>query len=562
MRRPLLVLAAVSLAWAGAARAATFVVRPGQSLARVQLAARRTPGADTIVLRGGTYRLARPLTLTAADSGVTWEAAPGETPVLSGGLRIGGWRALPDGEWAARLPRGFDTRQLWVDGVRATVARGPAPPLVPTATGYQTGDLSLAHWHDPSRIELVYDSVWRQYRGRIASIAGGTITMQQPFFANAHLDGAATIGLPAWIENAHELLDEPGEWYLDRAAATVYYLPLAGQEMTTADVVAPRLAGLVVGGGTLERPLHDVTFRGITFADATWLGPSAADGFVPHQADLYLTGRHATFAGADALVHKPPAAVRLRAAHRVQLLDDRFVRLGGSGIDLAYGSRDDTIQDCELSDIGANGIQLGDVTDFHPQDAREPVERIQVIDDSIHDVAVEYQGGVGIWGGYVGGVTVAHDELYDLPYTAISLGWGWGTRDAPPTPAGGNLVEANLIHDVVRVLGDGGGVYLLGAQPGTVVRGNVIERVGWGGALYLDDGSRGETVEDNVVVGSDGWPYMFKGTDSLVADNWWDFDSAFGWRWFAGTARDNHVISGLGDAPASIVGAAGQRRGR
>ncbi len=365
----------VALAWlavAAPAGAADFWVAPAGSdrnpgteaapfatLARAQLATRHAPGPDTVTLRGGTYRLTRPLRLDPRDSDVTWQAAQGESPVLSGGVPVTGWSQLPNGQW--RAPAGkLDARQLYVGGVRAARASGVPPALVRTPTGYTTADGSTLGWRNPQDVELVYDVKWRELRGHPAAVAGGTITMQQPFFANATLDHWATIDLPTAVENAYELLDRPGEWYLDRAAHTFFYLPRPGEEMATAEVIVPVLSTLVDGRGTLDRPLHDVTFDGITFADTTWL-PNASDGVADVQADMLLTGRNAIIDGTDDKLVKMPAAVQLRGAQRVGLLGDRFVRLGGAGVDISFGSRDDTIQGCELTDTAA-GSASGAVT--------------------------------------------------------------------------------------------------------------------------------------------------------------------------------------------------------
>jgi hypothetical protein len=569
VRVVLLAVVVAALAAAAPALAADFWVAPAGSdrslgtqaapfatLARARLATRTTRGPDTVTLRGGLYRLTAPLVLEAGDSNVTWQAAPDETPVLSGGSPVTGWRDVGDGRWQATLHS--DTRQLYVDGIRADHAAGAPPALVRTSTGYVAADGAALAFAHPSDLEFVYDVKWREYRGRVDSIDGNAITMQQPFFANGQLDGWAAIDLPTRIENAPELLDKPGEFYVDNTNAAITYIPRPGQDMRTAGATVPRLETLVDGSGTLARPLHDVTFRGITFADTTWLGANSPDGVVDVQANMLQVGRHAQFAGTDDKLAKMPAALRLRAAQNVRIEDDRFLRLGAAAIDLSYGSRDDTIVGCEITDTSGNGIQLGDVGDHHPRDPREPVQRITVADNWIHDVGVEYGGAVGIWGGYLVGTQIVHNEISGTPYSGISLGWGWGNRDDPPTPARDNLIEGNYVHDVLTVLDDGGGIYLLGAQPGTVIRRNVVVNpIGWGGALYLDDGSGGETLEENVAWDTHRWPYMFKGTDVVVRNNWWDYDMDWGYYFFKGTASGNTVIDRLADAGPDVVRTAG-----
>jgi hypothetical protein len=129
-------------------------------------------------------------------------------------------------------------------------------------------------------------------------------------------------------------------------------------------------------------------------------------------------------------------------------------------------------------------------------------------------------GGVGIFGGYIEGTRIAHNEICHLPYTGISVGWGWGMEDAggggynqphrytTPTPAKNNRIEYNHIYDVMNRMDDGGGIYMLGRQPGTILRGNHIHDCknptssrGWSQGLYLDEGSGFIEVTDNWVYG-------------------------------------------------------------
>ena len=91
------------------------------------LALSRASGEHRIVLNGGTYRLTAPLRLTAADAGLTFSAAPGERPILSGGIRITDWRQVNAREnlWAAPVPRSVkNSRQLYINGLRAARTRG------------------------------------------------------------------------------------------------------------------------------------------------------------------------------------------------------------------------------------------------------------------------------------------------------------------------------------------------------------------------------------------------------------------------------------------------------
>ena len=130
----------------------------------------------------------------------------------------------------------------------------------------------------------------------------------------------------------------------------------------------------------------------------------------------------------------------------------------------------------------------------------------------IHDCCVEYLSGVGVFAGYTEGTRIAHNEICRLPYSGISVGWGWGQEDAgggaypqphrynTPTPARNNRVEYNHVHMVVYPMWDGGGIYTLGNQPGTIIRGNhICDNCGAPGGIYLDEGSGFMEVTGNLI---------------------------------------------------------------
>jgi len=174
-----------------------------------------------VVLKDGTYRLDKTFTFDASlgDSAtnghtVTYEAAAGAHPVISGGEQVGGWQQGANGVWSANVPAGTDTRQLYVDGVRANRAAGPNPTgFTRTATGYTTSDTTLASWHNLSDVEFVYNVSWTQVRCAVASVSGTTVTMKQPCFDNSSKKPyGVNIDQPSFVENAKELLNDPGEF--------------------------------------------------------------------------------------------------------------------------------------------------------------------------------------------------------------------------------------------------------------------------------------------------------------------------------------------------------------
>jgi len=184
-----------------------------------------------ISIGSGTYRQRQPLRLGTADSGgngydVVYRARGSADPLISGGRRIRDWKLYDAdaGIYRARAPQGLRTRQLYVDGRRAVRAQSDEDPagFTKTATGYRSTDLDLSAAPNPGDIEVLYNWRWKSFRCPVDSISGEQITMAEPCWHNANVfAGPAAIGLPTRVVNAFQLLDEPGEWYLDRSSGWI-----------------------------------------------------------------------------------------------------------------------------------------------------------------------------------------------------------------------------------------------------------------------------------------------------------------------------------------------------
>lgn len=255
---------------------------------KVRRLAQRSAGATTVELLGGTYRMTDPLQFGVQDSGtpghpVVYEAAPGQTPVISGAERVTGFTEVDPTKdiYRAPVPKGVASRELFVNGVRADRARSAMNPsgFSVTSTGFTTSDPQYTSWTNAPGVEIVQDNAWKQMRCPLASITpsatgGSDLTVDPACWNNNHssvpnpsfpFNGA---GLPAldgisWIENAYQLLGTPGQFYLDSAAGYLYYVPRPGENLATADVelpVAPELLDLSGTPGHLA-PLNDDDWR-------------------------------------------------------------------------------------------------------------------------------------------------------------------------------------------------------------------------------------------------------------------------------------------------------------
>jgi hypothetical protein len=506
-----------------------------------------------VVLAGGTYGLAAPLTFGPADSGqdghrVIWQAAPGQRPIISGGTPITGFTPSPTNPllWSAPVPASLRTRQLYADGTRIPRASGPSPVgLTQAGTGYTASDSTLASWRNPQNIELVFDGgngAWTQPRCDVAGIAGTAVTMREPCWSNLHLPstprapdgdnpsggfpGLSPTATPTVLENAFELLS-PGHWYLDESAHLLYYDARASDDVRAMHFVAPTLQRLLTTTSAAGNPLHDVTFQGIEFAYATWLQPSGDDGFAEMQANMTVTGPggatsqglcgYVTPAGSCpfAAWARTPAAVDLVGTKRVSVLNNTFQHLGSAGLGLFHGIDGDLVDGNEITDVSGIGIEFGAVDDPQPTSGAAIATGNTISNNYVHRTGVEYTGAPGIFAGYSRGTTITHNELADLPYSGISFGWGgWHTNGTTPYTNpninADNVISGNLLYHVMQVRQDGGPIYTNGPQGtslahGLTISGNVTFANRYTSfANYTDEGGAYITMDGNVQYADGG----------------------------------------------------------
>ncbi len=521
---------------------------------------------DLVVeLLGGSYQLSNPLQFTSADSGsngytVRYVAAAASEPVLSGGLAITGWTLHDPGKniYQAMVPAGFDTRQFYVNGIRAQRARlvlqAPAPgnPVlgggaIATAQGYQVTIAGMANWTNVTNIEAVESDWWVEMRCPVSSVSQGFLVMQDPCWTMANTPSSTYNFVRSmdhglnWLENAYAFLAEPGQWYLDRNANVMYYIPRQGEDMASATTVAGNLQQLIAGAGTLDGAgnpvfVQNISFEGLSFIYATWLLPNTATGF----SEIYSgVSRDLT----STFGHRIPGAVTFSRAKNIAFIGDTFSHLGGSGLNFDTGSQGASIQGNVFADISGGAITIGDPDDSLQTDVSMQNSGHLINNNYITQTGVEYQGSSALLGFYTANVSIEHNEISNTPYTAMSIGWGWGVASY----AGNNQIDGNYIHDVMLDMFDGGGIYTNSSGSDTNLNGNYLDSIGTTGVcstagesiggyagysgMYHDSGSNLYNDSQNVVrnVACVGYWVLVQTGDTglVVADNDVDIDNVF-----------------------------------
>ncbi|WP_242123371.1 right-handed parallel beta-helix repeat-containing protein [Sphingobium sp. Sx8-8] len=556
----------------------------------------------TVLVSVGTYRLSAPLVFHAKDGGqngftVRWKGADGAYPVLSGGVVVSGWR-LADRErgiWTASVPKGADPRQLTVNGRLAPRASVEIPR---TAVEFHPWGMTikdpawrvLARLPGQSRIEVEGMSFFTHRHAMVERIEGDRIMMQQPGWRN-NLIGYDTLARPVapelarmFLVNSLAFLREPGQWFVDPEAGTLYYKPRVGEDMSRIEVVLPRLERLVSISGTYDRPVRDLIFQGLGFRHSSWLQASGPEGYASQQNGAYLAGdvpgypadpiRDCSW-GCRAFEatrnhwHQQPAAIQVAAATRVIFDDNRFSQLGqvalgiGNNPDahdggIGLGASSIEVTRNEFADLAGGAIRAGGIEAdaHHPSRPEMGLRDIQIRDNRITGVAQDYKEQSGILVTYASGTVIANNDVSDTPYDGIDVGWGWGTNDPGGSPEymrrqrGYYDVPGNIVYDtpttlrdtvifgnrVVKVkqwFPDGGAIYHLSADPGALIAENYVSDIpGPGGiAIYLDEGSRYVTIRDNVLDNVGVWLNLNSqrslaprrtALDNMATGNWYN----------------------------------------
>lgn len=482
------------------------------------------PSGATVIIRGGTYYLPETLTFSQEDSGslnapIVYKAFAGEKPVLSGGRVISGLKETKvagQRAWHAQLPEvttgqayfhqlfaqkkgdGYFTRRfrpmkgmLVVGGLTFSPARkSMAHRAAQQDFIYFPGDLK--QFANLSDVEVVAIHSWSASRLKIQSLDTQkniiTFTSVPTFKIGAWYRDERN---PYYVENVKEELKQPGQWYLDRPTGVLTYLPLGGETLANTTLVAPRLDKLVVVKGDVAKgaAVDNLSFEGLTFAHTDWAAPE--QGYDVSQGQPTL-----------------PAAIEMTGAQRCGLRNCVVTDTGAYGVGLGLGARECFVTGSYLYDLGGGGVKVGDSS--MAQGAEFPLLPTDnvVENNTIRNYGVSHFSANGIWCGIVRGTRIRQNEVAYGPYTGIAVGWCWGPQ---PTSCGGNLIEGNHVHDVMDLVQDGGGIYTLGWQPGTIIRGNLIHdnhksafacSDGQCG-LYFDEGSSDFLVEDNVQYSVD-----------------------------------------------------------
>jgi len=553
-----------------------------------------------VEISGGTYVISEPILFDPDDSHTTYAAARGSSPVVNGGREITEWtEARHNGirAWTTTIPEvaegSLNLRSLFVGGERRPRAR--FPKFSTDADGIKN-TLRIGEIRFPDRRKVFDgDHVFKPRPGDMEdwpSLRDAEIVLlhhwvetrlPQPHFdAETGLVSCARRSVfnlyeslklekPGryYIDNLFEALTEPGEWYVDRKTGLLSYLPLPGETLKTTRVFIPLVTRFIEvtgiafnrNGSLIHDPLgprlvEGLAFEGITFRHADWYQPGA--DLLPHDGPVLSTITDVPLGSAPQAAVHVPAAVQFRWSRDCSFSENTVENTGFTAVEIGEGCRHIEISHNVLQNLGGGGVKIGgSELDGPPPDR---TGQLRITDNIIRRVGRIFHQSCGILLTHAFRCVIAHNEIAHTCYTGISAGWSWGYRE---TITRDLLIENNLVRDICEgVLSDNGGIYLLGVQPGTVVRGNHICRVhaadygGWG--IYPDEGSSHIVFEHNWVHDTGGSSFSIHyGRELVVRHNVF---ARPGEAFFRVSRADPHIAANLshnvclGPAPSSFCG--------
>ncbi len=498
-----------------------------------------------IMLQQGVYPQEKTLFFRPEDSGTEnsptiIQAAEGAEAVISGGISIKGWTKAANNLWVADAPilgnRHLEFRQLWINGKKAQRASqfpdGVMERMIDFNKEKETITIptpQIKGLEHAKQLEMIVHQRWAIAILRVKKLdIQGEKTVVSFHNPESQLEFAHPWPQPVIGEskgnssfclvNALELVDEPGEWFQEYPSGKIYYYPRLGEEISNIEAIAPTLEELVHIDGSLERPVHHLQFKNINFEHTSWNRPSY-EGHVTLQGGFRLLDAYKLLIPGlpekaelenQAWIARPETAIRVKGGSHINFDGCTFQHMGATGVDYEWAVTNSKIENCLFTDIGGTAIQIGTFPDggfethvpFKPVNEQELCSDILIKNNLITEVTNEDWGCVGIGAGYVKNATIIHNEVCNVNYSGICVGWGWTLLESGMK---NNRIEANYVHHFARRLYDAGGLYTLSNQPNSIMANNRIEALidapyatnDRAFYIYFDEATDGYTVENN-----------------------------------------------------------------
>ena len=517
----------------------------------------------TVYFREGTYHFNRTAVFSEKEfnngnNRIVFSAFEDEKPVFNAGIKLQGWTkadtdlpylpgkaagkvwytAIPETGEPARFL--FDDAGPLVNAVSAglhtaedenTFRNINTPPTKEQLSFFIFPKENFREWENLQDIEAVV----RTYEGWIMNILPLKSLDFSSRTAYTAIPGTYRLSrlkgewyekqYNLWVQNAIDYLDEPGEWVINTSEGRIYYWPKEGEP---GNVYYPVLKEIIRVEGSQKNNniIRNIEFRGITFCGGnrdTWV-----DGDIGIQHDW-------------AFYNKSDALVRFVDAENCVVDECAFVNSGGGGVRFDFFSRNNQIVNSYFAQLGGTGILF---VGYGP--GGDDVNRNNlVLNNEIHDIGRSYWHSPAIFIWQSGGNRIAHNLIYDTPYTGIVISGPRpqflnprmkGLRELTGTVdhrkignydvdrpdwyrfepyadvwdemiekylfASENVVEYNELHHIDQTIDDGNGIYFSGTGLGNIARRNYLHNntaVFLHGIIRADDQAKDVTITENII---------------------------------------------------------------
>ena len=462
---------------------------------------------------------------------LTIKADTGARPVINGGIEVKNWQPVTvngNAVYKANVSGLKYGRNFYVNEepmVLASTDQENRLAWTWTTQGiYDKINLTsynLSNIVNVSQLEAVWHCEWKTFIKRAGSITGtNTINMRQPDFdwaiTPATVGNIDNINPSMWnwfpdprnpkftlyLQNDVSLIDVPGEFCYNEAEKAIYYYPKHGEDPNTKECIVSKLDTVISMTGTPSNKLTNVTFDGVV------IGYGGFDiigehGMATEQAQFYFAGPTTEAqSGEDNTLMTIPdnyykGNVTVNMAKNINFKNCDIINTGKS-IHFDEGVEGGSVVGCYFKDTGDSAVVVGNGWSAYAEGAFITSD-ITISNNVIRRIGQVHHSVPAISSYFSRRATITHNDIYDIPATGISVGWGWYVCLGSDYSQD-NTIEYNKIGKYMQRIRDGGGIYTLGQSPNSTVKYNYMfdQKEAYAG-LYHDEGSSGYTTEWNVV---------------------------------------------------------------
>lgn len=508
----------------------------------------------TVWLAPGKYFIDDTITIPKNCDNITFRPLGGKVEII-GAMRL--QDVMRDELYgveclSAKVPDGAMPEDLFVNGKRAEITRYPENGYLPAVeTGSKTGALyDGTDWmiadRDLSELDglcdatVVFRHFWIEERLKIesfdAALKKAVFDRHTTFTAltlnkdekseslgmngeNAEsADNDANSRMDYIIEGLPQMLKKPNQWVYKKDTDKIYYIP--NDIDAENELYIPTVTKLFdIYGNNISFENIDFKYTSSHYECSVEMYPSEDENAKKPAND------YQAFFAADAVIN-------FIGASNCRIESCGFLDYGLYGIDIDNRCRNIDVEKCRFENSGGGGIKIrhrANKTDF------DIAANISISDCLIKNIGIVHTSACGILITLAENCRISHNEICYTGYSGISVGWEWGYKNGRTKNI---IIEKNHIHHISQgQLSDLGGIYLLGIQKGTVVRGNlihdVVHKTYGASGIYADEGTSLVTFENNICynVGYAGFQLNF-GYDNIVRNNIFESGSlgAF-WVW-------------------------------